>query len=80
MWFNSAERGFAVHICRRHCRVIKECSKALQHTEISYGVMGGVAFGDHGIPLTRNGTGKTAAVCGPYCRVYRKSDIDGERE
>jgi hypothetical protein len=72
MWFTSADRVAAVHICRHHCPVVKECHTAIVPGATTSGVMGGVAFDDDGEPMKKWGSGKAAAVCGPDCRAYRK--------
>lgn len=72
MWFTGADRTAAVHICRSHCPVIRNCLEALQSTEISYGVMAGLAFAADGVRMTSWGAGQGVKVCGPYCRAYRK--------
>jgi hypothetical protein len=72
LWFTGSERTAAVHICRNHCPVIRDCLEALHGTEISYGVMAGLAFAADGVRMTAWGVGKGAKACGSYCKAYRK--------
>jgi hypothetical protein len=72
LWFTGGDRTTAVHICRAHCPVIAACREALQRTEISYGVMAGMAFAGDGVRMKKWGSGKSVGVCGPGCRAYRK--------
>lgn len=78
MWFTASLRSAAVHICRQHCPVVNDCYEALQYTRIAFGVMGGQAFAADGVPMTSWGVGKSAEVCGPYCRAFRRSAGEGE--
>jgi len=72
MWFTASERTAAVHICRSHCPVLRDCLEALQRIRISHGVMAGYAFAADGVRMTTWGVGQGVKVCGPDCQAYRK--------
>lgn len=79
-WFDSKFRTAAVHICRAHCPVVEQCNAWAQTAVVCGGVAGGIAFGDNGELLLRNGLGQSARICTPECRPYRQSTRDRQEE
>ncbi len=78
LWFDASFRTSAVHICRAHCPVVRECHEWAAGALIVSGVAGGLAHGDNGEAMTSWGNGKDATRCTPSCRAFRRTAGEGE--
>lgn len=59
LWFETATRDIAIHICLRHCPVLTECRKRWAGRPYTHAVIAGVPHNESG----RVGRGKAATTC-----------------
>lgn len=74
LWFTESTRTAAVHICRFHCPVLKECQAWAVTAVVISGVAGGVAYGHTGAPMRYWANGDDVKLCRGWCWTYRKEE------